>query len=78
MLKQFSIEESNEGFLPMSHGVHISKDMCPRTHKERKSMDRIPYTSLCMRPDISHALSITSRYQVNPGEKHWMAVKNIF
>ena len=49
-------------------------------------MDRIPYASaigsimyamLCTRLDISYALSITSRYQANPGEKHWIAVKNI-
>ena len=49
-------------------------------------MDRIPYASmiesithamLCMRPDVSHALSITSRCQPNLGEKHWMAIKNI-
>ena len=70
----------------MSHEVHLSKDMCLRTHKEREHMDRIPYASmigsimyvmLCMRPDVSHALSITSRYQANLGEKHWMAIKNI-
>ena len=49
-------------------------------------MDKIPYASmigsimyamLYMRPDVSYALSITSRYQANPGEKHWIAVKNI-
>ena len=49
-------------------------------------MDRILYASaigsimyvmLCMRADVSHALSITNRYQANPGEKYWMAVKNI-
>ena len=71
----------------MSHGVHLSKDMSLKTQEEREHMDRISYASmigfimhtmLCTRPDVSHALSITSRYQVNPGEKHWMAVKNIF
>ena len=35
------------------------------------------YAMLCTRPDVSYALSITSIYQANPGEKHWMAVKNI-
>lgn len=33
---------------------------------------------LCTRPDIAHAVSVTSRYQSNPGEEHWTAVKNIF
>ena len=33
---------------------------------------------LCTRPDIAHAVSVTSRYQSNPSEEHWTAVKNIF
>jgi hypothetical protein len=49
-------------------------------------MARIPYASaigsimyamICTRPDISYALSVTSRYQANPGPAHWHAVKNI-
>ena len=49
-------------------------------------MSKIPYASaigsimyamLCTRPDVSYALSITSRYQSYPGESHWTAVKNI-
>ena len=32
---------------------------------------------LCTRPDVSYALSITSRYQANPGDMHWAAVKII-
>ena len=37
----------------------------------------IMYATLCTRPDVSYALSITSRYQSDPGESHWTAVKNI-
>ena len=49
-------------------------------------MDKIPYASaigsimyamLCTRPDVSYALSMTSRFQSDPGECHWIAVKNI-
>jgi hypothetical protein len=29
------------------------------------------------RPDVAYALSAMSRYQSNPGESHWTAVKNI-
>ena len=35
------------------------------------------YAMLCTRPDIAFALSSVSRYQSNPGEQHWTAVKNI-
>jgi hypothetical protein len=49
-------------------------------------MSRIPYASaigsimyamLCTRPDVSYSLSVTSRYQANPGASHWTAVKAI-
>ena len=37
----------------------------------------IMYVMLCTRPDIVHALSVKSRYQVDPGLEHWKAVKYI-
>ena len=37
----------------------------------------IMYAMLCTRPDIAHALSVTSRYQADPGLEHWKAVKCI-
>ncbi|VFQ72990.1 unnamed protein product [Cuscuta campestris] len=37
----------------------------------------IMYAMVCTRPDVAFALSVTSRYQSNPGESHWTAVKNI-
>ena len=48
-----------------------STSMSPKTPEERANMDMIPYASaigsimyamLCTRPDIAHALSVTSRY----------------
>ncbi|KAK9024844.1 hypothetical protein V6N11_064750 [Hibiscus sabdariffa] len=86
VLKRFSMEEYKRGFLPMSHGVSHSKEKCPSTPQERERMSRIPYASaigsimyamICTRPDVSYALSMTNRYQSNPGESHWVAVKNI-
>ena len=86
VLKRFSMDQSKKGFLPMSHGISLSKSMCPQTQDERDRMSKIPYASaigsimyamICTRPDVSYALSITSRYQSNPGEDHWGAVKNI-
>ena len=31
----------------------------------------------CTRPDISFVVSVTSRYQSNPGNNPWMAIKHI-
>ena len=36
------------------------------------------YVMLCTQPDIALAMSVASRYQMNPGEEHWIAIKNIF
>ena len=35
------------------------------------------YAMICMRSDVAFAISLTSRYQANPGESHWAAVKTI-
>ncbi|KAG8490844.1 hypothetical protein CXB51_014047 [Gossypium anomalum] len=86
VLERFNMEESKRGFLPMRHGISLSKEMCPSTSQERERMSKIPYASaigsimyamLCTRSDVSYALSMTSRYQVDPGEGHWTTVKNI-
>ena len=86
ILHRFSMHESKRGFIPMSHGTHLSKDLCPSTSDQRGRMSKVPYASaigsimyamLCTRPDVSFALSMTSRYQQDPGEGHWTAVKNI-
>jgi hypothetical protein len=29
------MEEAKKGFLPMSHGIHLSKTQCPSTTDER-------------------------------------------
>ncbi|KAL4278070.1 hypothetical protein GQ457_03G015140 [Hibiscus cannabinus] len=79
VLKRISMEESKRGFLPMRHGISLSKEMCPSTPQERERMSEIPYASaigsimyamICTRPDLSYALCMTSRYQANPSEGH--------
>nr|GFB95171.1 hypothetical protein [Tanacetum cinerariifolium] len=37
----------------------------------------IMYAVRCTRPDVAFAQNMTSRFQQNPGEEHWTAVKNI-
>ncbi|KAL0301557.1 UNVERIFIED_CONTAM: Secreted RxLR effector protein [Sesamum radiatum] len=80
------MEHSKRGFLPMRHGVKLSKKQSPKTDEELKRMLDIPYTSVvgsiqyvaqCTKPDITYALSVTSRYQACAGEAHWTAVKTI-
>ncbi|KAL4340770.1 hypothetical protein GQ457_08G033640 [Hibiscus cannabinus] len=74
LLKRFSMEESKKGFLPMRHGISLSKEMCPSTPQEGERMSQIPYDTaigsimyamICTRSDLSYALSMTSRYHSN-------------
>ena len=86
VLARFSMQNSKKGQLPYRHGVFLSKEQCPKTPQEEEDMRRVPYASavgslmyvmLCTRPDICYAVGIVSRYQSNPGRKHWEAVKHI-
>ncbi|CAN6567561.1 unnamed protein product [Malus baccata var. baccata] len=86
VLSRFQMEQSKKGLLPMRHGIHLSKSMGPKTPEEIRQMSAIPYASaigslmyamICTRPDIAYAVSITSRYQSNPGSEHWAAVKTV-
>ncbi|GJV34434.1 retrotransposon protein, putative, ty1-copia subclass [Tanacetum coccineum] len=43
----------------------------------RKALGSIMYAVRCTRPDVAFAQNITSRFQQNPGEHHWTAMKNI-
>ena len=41
------------------------------------TVESLIYAILCIRPDICYAIGLVSRYQSNPGEAHWKAVKRI-
>ena len=45
VLKRFNMKEAKKGFLPMSHGIHLSKSQCPTTTDEQDHMSKVPYTS---------------------------------
>jgi hypothetical protein len=80
------MDKAKKGSLPMLSGKILSKAQCPATVKDRETMSNMPYASaigsimyamLCTRPDVSNALSLSSRYQSDPGVEHWTVVKNI-
>ncbi|KAI5334756.1 hypothetical protein L3X38_024889 [Prunus dulcis] len=72
VLGRFQMEHSKKGFLPVRHGIHLSKSMSPKTPEAVIQMRKIPiasaigslkYAMLCSRPDINYVVSITSKYQ---------------
>jgi hypothetical protein len=86
ILNRFNMQDSKKCSLPVSHGISLSKKQCPMDPDGQERIRAIPYASaigsimyamICTRPDVSYALSATSRYQLNYGEAHWTIVKNI-
>ena len=74
MKKRFRMDQSKRGFIPMTHGVTLTKSLCSQKEDERTHMSFIPYAStigsimysmICTKLDVSYALSVTSRYQSN-------------
>ena len=86
VLKRFNMLDSKRGLLPFRHGIHLSREMSPKTPEDMVEMAKVPYASaigslmyarFCIRPDIAYAVSVISRFQSNPGLEHWVAVKAI-
>ncbi|GKA68349.1 retrotransposon protein, putative, ty1-copia subclass [Tanacetum coccineum] len=66
ILKRYKMDNSKRGHIPMQERLDLNK-----------SQGSIMYAVRCTRPDVAFAQNMTSRFQQNPGEPHWTAVKNI-
>ncbi|GKV22644.1 hypothetical protein SLEP1_g32496 [Rubroshorea leprosula] len=84
VLEQFGLHEAKAVTTPLGAHFKLSSNLSPEMEEEKKFMARVPYASavgslmyamVCTRPDISHAVSVVSRYMANPGKGHWEAVK---
>ena len=73
------MKASKRSYLSASYGIQLSKKIYPKTSKERKKMNEIPYTSvvgsimyvmLCIRPDVAYALGVASRFQADSEKDH--------
>ncbi|GKD21269.1 hypothetical protein Tco_1222972 [Tanacetum coccineum] len=80
------MDNSKRGYIPMQERLELNKTQGALTPEEMKRMQNVPYASAvgsimyvvrCTRPDIAFAQNITSRFQKNPGEPHWTAMKTI-
>jgi hypothetical protein len=71
-------------------GEKLCLEMCPKNQdeikKKKKKMARVPYANaiaslmyamMCTWPDICYAVGLVSRFQSNPGQNHWKAIKRI-
>jgi hypothetical protein len=60
--------------------------MSPSNEQEREDMSNVPYQELirslmhlvqCMRPDLAITVGTLSKFNKNPGNQHWIAVKRV-
>ena len=87
ILQRFGVDGKTKPVsTPLAPHFKLSASMSPRTEEKRKHMAQIPYANavgaliyamVCTRPDISHAVSMMSKYMHDPGKGHWQAVKQI-
>jgi hypothetical protein len=87
ILRRFKMDKCKPLNTHFSKGQHLSKTMCPRDQTEILEMEIVPYAQVVgslmyamtsTRPDICHVVGLVSRYQSNPGNEYWQAVKIIF
>ena len=80
------MQDSKKGFVPFRVEKSLSSSQHPKTSVEIERMRGIPYASavgslmytmMCTRPDICFVVGMVSRYQSEPSEENWIAVKHI-
>ena len=86
MLERYHMQDSKLMDTRVDKSLNLSHNMCPETLEEKEKMSKIPYASvvgslmyamMCTYLDICYTVGLVSRYQSNPGQKHWMTVKRI-
>nr|GEW80632.1 retrotransposon protein, putative, Ty1-copia subclass [Tanacetum cinerariifolium] len=86
ILKRYRMDNTKRGYIPMQKRLDLNKTQGASIPREVKHMKNVPYASVvgsiiyairCTIPDVPFAQNITSRFQQNPGEPHWTAVKTI-
>ena len=86
ILARFSMQDSKKEFVPFRVESSLSANQHLKTPAEIERMKGILYAStveslmyaiLCTILDIYFAVGMVNRYQSDPGEEHWIAVKHI-
>ena len=86
IIERFNVADCKHKDTPIAKGQSLSLDLCPKTPQEKERMTRVPFANaigslkcviMCIMPDISYVVGLVGRYQSNPGQKHWSAVKRI-
>jgi len=86
LLRDYNMEDCNPIATPLAHAAHSSANCPSKNTAEWHAMQKIPFRELIcklahlsrtVRPDISFAVGVLSRFMDNPGMAHWTAAKRI-
>ena len=86
ILERFQMQNCKLINTSITKGESLSCRMCPRFAQEKEQMRIVFYSSvvgslmyvmMCIRPDICFPVGMVSRYQSNPWQAHWKAIKRI-
>ena len=84
VISRFQMESFKEVSVPLALHFKLSSQQAPANDEESAEMQKIPYANMigsgmylmiCTRPDLSHGISVTSRYMKDHGKEHWAALK---
>ncbi|KAH9649101.1 hypothetical protein KPL70_025857 [Citrus sinensis] len=84
VLETYKMLDSKPVLTPLAAHFRLSNQLCPKTDEEKLDMKNVPYANAvgCLmyamvltRPDLSHSMSVVSRYMAQPGREHWRAVR---
>ena len=81
MLKRYGMNEANTSTTPPDVNVklvkndNVSKEVDPVLYQSM--VGSLLYIAMATRPDIAHAVGVVSKFNANPKEAHFTAVKTI-
>ena len=79
VLERFGMKNAKPVSTTFAAHFRLSSSLSPKSFNEKRYMARVPYSSavgsmmyvmVCTRPDISHAVSVVSRYMACFGKSH--------
>ena len=80
ILKRFNMDKCKPVTVPMNNSEKLTKEESPKSNTETAAMKDMPfqeavgclmYLAQSTRPDILYAVNMLSRFNKNPGQKHW-------
>ena len=86
LLERFDMQNCAPVDTPMTPGLQLTKDDCPKTPEEIAEMAGVPYQTavgalnylaVATRPDISYTVAKLAKFNSCPGPRMWQAVKRL-